>query len=167
MKYGFLLLILLPVFVNAQTQDCKLHRDKDPYTRLEKLSTGFIVLQGATLSIEANQRDVDFLITLTGTERCVNDQTDVYLFFADSKQRFSVRNQSTMNCDGDFHHIARNSATATPTFLQKLVKFKVASIKVKVRENKEVTVTLTEEQQEQLQQLAICMSEQAKTLVKK
>ncbi|MBN8783986.1 MAG: hypothetical protein ABS85_03760 [Sphingobacteriales bacterium SCN 48-20] len=165
MKYSFLLLLLFPVFAHAQ--DCKLHRDKDPYTREEKLTTGFIVLQGATLSIDANQRDMDFLITLTGSERCVNDQTDVYLFFSDSKQRFSLRNQSTMNCEGDIHHIVRNNANTVPTFLQKLIKFKVASIKVKVRENKEVTITLTEEQQEQLQKLAICMSEEAKTLVKK
>jgi len=72
-----------------------------------------------------------------------------------------------MNCEGDIHHIVRNNANTVPTFLQKLIKFKVASIKVKVRENKEVTITLTEEQQEQLQKLAICMSEEAKTLVKK
>ncbi len=162
MKY-ILFFLLLPGSLYAQ--DCKLHNDKDPYTRETRLSTGFIRVGGATLSIDATKTEVDLLITVSGADKCYDNSTTAVVFFENGKQKYTLRNTGTMNCNGDFHVSARNSKTVTPSFLQRLSRQKISSIKVTGRDKKETEITLTLAQQQQFFDLANCMAEEAKGLV--
>ena len=52
MKKLFGLLFLLPFIGTAQ--DCKLIRETDPFTKETKISTGFIFVNGGSLTIDAD-----------------------------------------------------------------------------------------------------------------
>lgn len=162
--FRYALILLFPA--GAAAQDCKLHKDTDPYTKEIKLTTGYLNVSGATLSIEANKLEIDFQLTSSKGDKCFDGSTQATLFFADSKLKYTLRNGGTMNCDGYFHFVMRNSSSVTPSFLQKITKQKVASIIIKGRDGKDILITLSPEQQEQFFNLATCIAEEAKTLVK-
>ncbi len=164
-KITFLALtILLATGINAQ--ECNLFKDVDTYSKQEKLSTGFIAVNGANLTIDATKTEIDFLITSTKGDKCFDSNTSAVILFADGKQKFTMRNNGTMNCDGDFHVVGRNTATVIPSFLQRITKQKIQKISIKGRDGKDIEITLTEAQQQQFFDLATCMAAQAKTLVK-
>ena len=54
MKY--LLPCLLILGLQARSQECKLIHETDPYTKQLKISTGFLELEGASLTIDVNKQ---------------------------------------------------------------------------------------------------------------
>lgn len=161
------LLVLTLLFASGvKAQECNLFKDVDTYSKQEKLSTGFVAVNGANLTIDATKTEIDFLITTTKGDKCFDSNTSAVILFADGKQKFTLRNNGTMNCDGDFHVVGRNTATVIPSFLQRITKQKVQKITIKGRGGKDIDITLNEAQQQQFFDLATCIAEQAKTLVK-
>jgi hypothetical protein len=164
MKYVFALLLLSPFC--ARTQDCTLKKEKDTYTKEMKISTGFITLEGAMVSIEANKTEIDFLFSLSNNNKCFDDASAAAVFFENSKYKSNYKNNGTMNCQGLFHFIFRNT-TSTPTALQNLANKKITSIKFKDGSGKETEVSFTPGQQQTFMTLAACMIKEAKTLLPK
>lgn len=154
---------LLAVPVTALSQECKLIRETDPYTKESKISTGFLTLQGATVNIEADSKELDFFFSLP--DRCFEDESTVFIFFEGSKTRTSYRNAGSMNCDGYFHFKYRNNAS-TNTVLNKLSTLKVAQMIFTDRDKKEVVVALLPAQQLALQEATACMVKESKSLIK-
>src|SRR5262245_55670248 len=115
MKVIIAVFLLLPLFIVAQDSTgavCKLIRDTDPYTKEVKLSSGFMSLQGATLTIDADSKEIDFFFVIDG--KCYEDESTVFIFFEGSKAKTTYRNTGSMNCDGYFHFIFRNGLS-TPS----------------------------------------------------
>lgn len=162
MKPVLLIGLLFPLLAGAQ--DCKLLKETDPYTKETKLSTGFITLRGASMSIDADKKEIDLFFNVP--EKCLDDQTTIFVYFEGSKAKASYRNSGSMNCDGNFHFTARNSSTVTPTFLQKLSTLNVTQFVFTGTDKKAVTVTLSPDDQKVLLASAVCMAEEAKGLVK-
>ncbi len=166
MKYLSVIVCLLPLLVAAQTPvatECKLVKETDPYTKETKLSSGFISLQGASLTIDADSKEIDFFFAVN--DKCFNDASTVFIFFEGSKIRTTYRNAGSMNCDGYFHFKFRNGLT-TPTVLQKLATQKTAHFIFTGSDKKEVTVGLLPDQQKALMEITACMIAEAKTLIK-
>lgn len=152
---------LFPLFLSAQ--DCKISRETDPYTRETKLSSGFITLQGATVTIDADSKEIDFFFAIP--DKCFSDESTVFIFFEGSKIKTTYRNAGSMNCDGYFHFKFRNG-TATPTVVQKLGSQPVAQFVFTGNDKKQVAITLLPEQQKIFMTAASCISTEAKTLIK-
>jgi hypothetical protein len=161
MKYQLFLLLLLPFYSRAQ--DCKLKNRKDPYTREIRLSTGFITLDAAQVSIEASKSEVDFMFSF-GSGKCFDDACTAALYYEGSKLKTNFKNNGTMNCDGLFHFTFRNT-DPTPSALQNLAIKKVTSIRFKDNAKKEIVVTLTAEQQQIFMNQAACIINEAKKLL--
>jgi hypothetical protein len=166
MKPIFLTFLLFPALLRAQDSlNCKLAHKVDPYTKLQTISTEFIPLEGASLSMDANKQEIDLLFTISGPDKCYTDASTAMIFFAGSKQKLSQRNNGSMNCEGIFHLIFRNGTTA-PILLRRLAAAKVEKILFTGNDKKETIVTLTPEQQQVVMELAACMIKEAPTLVK-
>ena len=162
MKYLLIAFLLSPVFVTAQ--DCKLIHDKDVYTKELKLSTGFIQLDGASLTIDATKPEVDMLFSIEGLDKCYTDASTAAIFFEGTKMKFTQRNGGTMNCEGLFHFIFRNGNTY-PMLLNKFSTLKVEKIVFTGNDKKETTVTLTPPQQQMVMSLTACMLKEAPSLL--
>jgi hypothetical protein len=161
MKLILPLACVFPVFLHAQ--DCKIARETDPYTRETKLSSGFISLQGGSVTIDADSKEIDFFFILPG--KCFNDASTVYIFFEGNKTRTTYRNAGSMNCDGYFHFTFRNGK-ATPTIVQKLSAQKITHFIFTGNDKKEITVTLLQDQQKVFMEATACLATEAKTLIK-
>lgn len=161
MKSFLIILLLLPLFISAQ--ECKLVRETDPYTKETKLSSGFISLQQATLSVDADSKELDFFFVVDG--KCFNDASTVFIYFEGSRAKTTYRNGGSMNCDGYFHFRFRNS-TVIPTVVQKLSTQKVTQFIFTGNDKKEMIVSLLPEQQKILMEAVTCMAAEAKTLIK-
>ena len=167
MKYIAIIVFLLPFFLSAQdttTIGCKLLKETDPYTRVTKLSSGFISMQGASLTIDADNKEIDFFFAVP--DKCFADASTVFIFFEGSKIKTTYRNSGSMNCDGYFHFVFKNGIT-TPTVLKKLASQKVANFIFTGSDAKATTVSLLPDQQKSLMQITACMIEESKTLIKK
>ena len=80
MKYILFCICLLPFAVLAQ--DCNLKKGKDDITSKPTLSTGFIELQGNTLSIDINSKEIDFFFVLTSPAvKCLDEETEVTMVY--------------------------------------------------------------------------------------
>ena len=80
MKYITLAFFLAPLFLSAQDTAatvCKLVKETDPYTRETKLSSGFISLQGASLTIDADNKEIDFFFAVP--DKCFPDLSTLNL----------------------------------------------------------------------------------------
>lgn len=163
MKFSWLLLFFLPVYMHAQ--DCKLSRETDPFTKETKLSTGFMFFSGASLTIDADSKEVDLLFSLEGANKCFDNNSTAVVFFEGTKVKMNLRNAGTMNCEGLFHFIYKNSVNTT-TQLQKLTTQRVSQIVFTDANKKEMTVTLTGKDQELLISLGTCLVNEAKTLIR-
>lgn len=155
------LMFLLPLHSGAQ--DCKLIRDTDPYTREVRLSSGFIVLTGAQLSIESDSKEIDYFITIPS--KCFDDASTVWIFFAGNRVKTTYRNAGSRNCDGYFHFKYRNGAT-TNSVMQRLSTMKVEKMVFTGTDKKEVEVLFDEQEQLALMQATACMIAESKTLIK-
>lgn len=162
MKFVVFLLLLSPVF--AVSQDCKLLQDTDPFTKEVRLSTGFMYFSGASLSIDADSREVDLLFSIEGANRCFDDQSTAVVHFEGTKLKMSLRNAGTMNCEGLYHFIYKNSRNTTAQ-LQKLTSQKVSQIVFTGTNKKEIVVLLTPKDQELLISLGTCLVNEAKKLI--
>lgn len=125
MKYGWLLGLLFPLCSKAQ--DCKLSKETDPFTKETKLSTGFMFFSGASLTIDADSKEVDLLFSLEGANRCLDNNSTAVVHFEGTKVKMNLRNAGTMNCEGLFHFIYKNAVNTT-TQLQKLTTQKISQI---------------------------------------
>ena len=111
MRPSFLLVVgLLQVSSLLFSQECHLIKETDPYTRQTRLSTGFIELTGGSLVADADSKEIDIMITFK-TDRCFDDDCTALVYFEGGKQKLSLRNGGTMNCEGLFHFIFRNGPT--------------------------------------------------------
>ena len=134
--------------------------DKDPYTREEKLSSGFIDIGSAKVSVVATKTEIDFLFSL-GKGNCFDDDCSAAISYTATKAKTTIRNSGPTNCDGLFHFTFRNLAS-TPTNLQNLSIKPITSIKFTDNTKKEIVVTLTEAQQTAFNNLASCAVSEAK-----
>jgi len=164
MKYLSLIICLAPLFVSAQ--ECKLIKETDPYTKETRLSSGFLSLQiNASLSIDADSKEIDFFFTVPG--ECYNDASTVFIFFEGSKIKTTYRNSGSMNCDGNFHFIFRNTET-TASVLNKLATEKVSSFVFTGNDKKKpTTISLLPDHQTMLMDITSCMVKESKSLIKK
>ena len=161
MKHCLSLLLLFPVVVVAQ--DCKLKKQKDVYTKEVKISTGFIPIGAAQVSIEATKSEIDFMFSL-GSGRCFDDGSTAAVFFEGTKLKSTFKNSGTMNCDGLFHFTFRNT-NPSQSALQNLGAKKITSIRFKDNTKKESGINLSPEQQQALMDLTGCIMNEAKKLL--
>jgi hypothetical protein len=167
MKYVLLSIFLSPLFLSAQdatATGCKLVKETDPYTRETKLSSGFISLQGASLTIDADNKEIDFFFAVP--DKCFADASTVFIFFEGSKIKTTYRNSGSMNCDGYFHFVFKNGIT-TPTVLKKLASQKVANFIFTGTDGKATIVSLLPDQQKSLMEITACMIDESQALIKK
>ena len=163
MKY--ILFTFLILSLKTAAQDCQLFRETDPYTKETKLSSGFVRLQGASLSMDANKLEIDFLFSLEGRDKCFTDASTAAVFFEGSKVKFTQRNSGSMNCEGFFHFIFRNN-NSIPSLLQKMSTQKLSKIVFTGNDKRETMVSLSAEQQKIVMDLATCMVKEAPTIIK-
>jgi len=161
MRFVFALAFLLPLM--AHSQDCKLLRETDPYTKETKISSGFITLQGGTVSIDADSREVDFFFVIQG--KCFNDQSTVFVYFEGSKTKATYRTSNSMNCDGYFHFTVKNAAT-TPLQVQKLGANKVTQFIFTDSDRKQLVISLLPDQQDTFMTSVNCVINESKKLIK-
>ena len=159
---------LFPLFIAAQdstTTGCKLKKEKDPYTKETKLSTGFIFLKGGSVTIDADSREIDVLFSIDGLDKCFDNNSMAAVFFEGTKTKMNSRNGGTMNCEGLFHFIFKNTVS-TSTILQKMMTLKINHIVFTGNNKKETTVVINPAEQQTLMLLATCLVKEAKTLIK-
>ena len=162
MKKLFGLLFLLPFI--GMAQDCKLIRETDPFTKETKISTGFIVVNGGSLTIDADKKEVAVLFSINNTGRCFDNNSTAIIIFDGLKPKTSARNGGTMNCEGLFQFVFKNSASTT-TILQRLMTYKISSIVFTDSNKKESTLTVASADQEVIMKLATCLINESKTLL--
>ncbi|WP_121355429.1 hypothetical protein [Flavisolibacter nicotianae] len=166
MKNCFLLLFLLPLFSLAQ--DCKLKKSVDPFTHETKLSTGFqnFTNNGLTVSIsaDATAKEIDFFIWIKGDNKCFDAESVANVTFEGERSKTILRNAGSMNCDGAFHFVFKNSAS-TPTWLTRMATKKLATIKLVGTDKKEMVIAFSDEQKVLFQSMAACMTTEGKTLL--
>ena len=161
MKFIIALALLLPVAAGAQ--DCDLKKGKDEITSKPTLSTGFIALQDISLSFDASNKEIDlFFVMNNASAKCFDEESNIELTFEGGRQKTELKGSGSLNCEGMFHVILRNSAF-TPSNLQKMATKKVVSIKV--TSNKVIVIALTPEQQQLLMDKASCIAKAAKTIL--
>jgi hypothetical protein len=167
MKKIVALAFLLPLFSTAQdtaATRCRLIREKDPFTKETRLSTGFIKLDGGSVTIDADSKEIDVLFTIDGADKCFDNSSIAAVFLEGVKTKMSSRNGGTMNCEGLFHFIFKNTATV-PTLLQKIMTQRIDHILFTGNNKKESTITIKEEDRDKLMALATCLVNEAKKLI--
>jgi len=165
MRCFFVLILALPFLASAQETlggDCKLHRDSDPYTKETVLSTGFFSVDIASVDISANRFEIDLFFTVSNN--CFDNNSTALIFFEGSKLKLTARNAGSMNCDGNFHIIFKNSATH-PSLLQKMMNQKIAEIRL-VGSNKKETVVSFLPDQQKFSELLKCLVTEGKKLIR-
>jgi len=163
MKYFFWLIALAPFSLLAQ--DCSLKKGQDPITSKPTLTTGFIELPGTTLSIDVNSKEIDFFFVLDNKAvKCLDEETEAEFIFEGGKLKAEFKNAGSMNCDGIFHIIFKNSAY-TPSQLTKLASKKILSIQIKGSSPKPFVISLSPEQQQSLMNQISCVTKEAKTVL--
>jgi hypothetical protein len=164
MKAILFLLFLLPVFSFAQ-DSCKLKKDRDPYTKEVRISTGFIQMGDHKVTIDATAKEIDIFFTLGSSKDgiCFDDKSVLNATYAGGKIKTTLRSSSTMNCEGYFHITFRNSPS--PNFnLQKLMNQKIGTLAF-VNGKTITTVTVDEATQVIFQKAVTCLVNEAKTLI--
>lgn len=160
-----ILAFILFTSMAAHCQECKLKSSTDPYTKETRLSTGFIFGTGGSITVDADSKEIDFLISLEGADQCYDNNSSAYLFFEGVKSKSMLRNNGSMNCEGLFHFIFKNSPGNT-SMLQKFSTQKVTHIIFTGNNKKETTFTLDEKQREALMLQAACLIRDAKKLIR-
>ncbi len=168
MKQLLFLALLFPLFSAAQepvATGCKLNKETDPYTKETKLSTGFIFLDGGSVTIDADSREIDVLFSIEGADKCYDNNSMAAIFFEGTKTKLSSRNGGTMNCEGLFHFTFKNTVSPS-TILQRMMTQKITHIIFTGNNKKETKVEIGPTEQQALMTLATCLVNEAKTLVK-
>ena len=149
----------------SYAQDCKLNSEKDPFTKEIKISTGFIPLDGGSVTIDATQAEIDFLFSIEGVDRCFDNNSTAFIFFEGIKTKLTARNGGSMNCEGLFHFIFRNTASL-PSMLTKMTTQKINHIAFTGNNKKVSTINLSPADQQLLMTLADCLVNASKELIK-
>lgn len=163
MKKILSLVLIIPLF--ATSQDCKLNRETDPFTKEVKISTGFIFVDGGSLTIDADSKEVVVLFSIEGANKCFDNNSTASIMFEGVKSKATSRNGGTMNCEGLFQFVFRNTASTT-TLLQRLMTQKIASIVFTGNNKKESTLNIAPPEQSMIMTLATCLVNESKTLIK-
>jgi hypothetical protein len=165
MKLLLPLLFSLPISVFGQ--DCSLKKTKDQFSQEPKLTTGFVTLSNARLSMDADAKEIHLLFVLgnNGEMKCFEEASTLTIAYDSTNTKSNLRNGGTMNCDGYFDVVFKNTPT-TSTYLQRLTTHNVKTLTF-TGNNKTVTVvTLSEDQKALIRQLATCMATESKSLIK-
>lgn len=168
MKKLIFLLAFAPFWALAQDSakiDCKLIRETDPYTKATRVSTGFIKLDGGSVTIDADQYEIDVYFTINGADKCYDNNSTAWIFFEGVKTKLTSRNGGTMNCDGLFHFIFKNTQLTT-TVLQKMMTQRTDHIVFTGNNKKETTINVREEDRAKLMEKMTCLVNEAKTLIR-
>lgn len=168
MKCIFFLLLLIPAV--GFSQECKLKKTVDPFTHETKLSTGFQNFTGngltVSISADATPKEIDFFIWMKGDNKCFDAESTANVLFEGEKMKTLFRNTGSMNCDGAFHFVFKNTPS-TATWLNRLATKKLSSIKLTGSDGKEMILKLNEEQKTLFQTMAMCMATEGKMLIAK
>lgn len=164
MKHLLIALFILPFVSDAQ--ECKLNKETDPYTKETKLSTGFVHLDGASVTIDADSKEIIVLFTLEGPEKCFDENSTAEVYFEGLKSKTLSRNQGTMNCEGFFQFVFRNTNNPPTTMLQRIMTKKITHIIFTGNGKKPVTVNVGPKEQEAIVALATCLVNDARGLIK-
>ncbi len=163
MRYFILFVLLLPFFLQAQ--DCNLKKGVDDITSKPTLSTGFIDLPGTTLSIDVNSKEIDFFFVLDNHAiKCLDEETEMTVNFEGGRLKSEFKNSGSMNCNGIFHIIFKNSAYTNSQVTRMSTK-KIISLQITGSNPKPYVMTLSPEQQQNLMNLISCVARQAKTVL--
>ncbi|MEO7925001.1 MAG: hypothetical protein ABIR30_15070 [Chitinophagaceae bacterium] len=169
MKQLFAIVVLLPFFAfgqdSANKTPCKLIRETDPYTKETKLSTGFIFFDGGSVTFDADSREIDVLFSIEGADKCYDNNSMAAVFFEGTKTKLSSRNGGTMNCEGLFHFLYKNTVS-TSTILQKMTSQKITHIIFTGNNKKETRVEIGPNEQQAIIAQANCLVNEAKMLIK-
>jgi hypothetical protein len=163
MRLLFLCLSVLPLFASAQ--NCRLKKSVDPYTKETRLSTGMISLDGTNLSIEADSKEIDFFFSMVRQETCFNDASTAVVSYDSTRIKGTFRNGGSVNCEGFFHIIFRNSP-GTNALLNRLITQKITSIVLTSSATSKTTIELSSDDAQKVRYLAQCLVTEAKTLIK-
>ncbi|MBM3416533.1 MAG: hypothetical protein FJY20_08805 [Bacteroidetes bacterium] len=170
MKPLLVVLLLLPLFAPAQDSTgapvCKLIRETDPYTKETKLSSGFVGLDGASVTIDADSKEIIVLFSVEGTEKCFDNNSTADIFFEGIKSKMTARNAGTMNCEGLFQFVFKNSRNTPPTLLQRMCTKKITQIIFTGNSKKPFTVNAGPVEQITLMTLANCVVTEGRALIK-
>ena len=166
MKFTFLFFLLFPLFIQAQ--DCNLSSETDPYTKEKKLSTGFISLRGGSIIIDADNKEIDVMFSIQGADKCYDNTSTAEIYFEGLKSRTTSRNGGTMNCEGLFHFIFRNSRSTPVTLLKRMCTMKMTQIVFTGNDAKKTktVLTVTPDIQAALMKQVNCLVEEARGLIK-
>lgn len=169
MKSLFCILLLLPFLAKSQepaTPACKLISEKDPFTKEVKISTGFIGLDGASVTIDADSKEIIVLFTIEGADKCFDNNATADVFFEGIKSKTMSRNMGTMNCEGLFQFVFKNTHNTPTTMLQRICTKKITHIVFTGNSKKPITVNLGVKEQDLLMLLANCLVTEARTLIR-
>lgn len=165
-----LLFLLLTSPFLSFAQDCKLKASEDPFTHEKKLSTGFQNFTGngltVSISADANSKEIDFFVWVKGDGKCFDAESVALVTFEGERTRTTLRNAGSMNCDGAFHFVFKNTPT-TASWLNRMMTKKVATIKLTGTDKKEMALAFSDEQKALFQSMATCMATEGKTLAAK
>lgn len=166
MKNALFLFLLFPFYSFAQ--ECKLKKSVDPFTHETKLSTGFQNFSGnglnVSISADATAKEIDFFVWIKGDNKCFDTESVANVTFEGERSRTILRNGGSMNCEGAFHFIFKNTPT-TASWLNRMATKKVATIKLTGSDKKEMVITLSDEQKTLFLNMAACMATDGKTLL--
>lgn len=166
MKYLLVLVFIWPVV--ALAQDCMLKKSADPFTHETKLSTGFqnFTGNGVTVSIsaDATAKEIDFFVWIKTPGKCFDAESTAQVIFEGERSRTNLRNAGSMNCDGAFHFVFKNTPT-TASWLNRMTTKKIATIKFTGTGEKETVLSFSDEQKALFQSMASCIATEAKTLI--
>lgn len=169
MKYWFCFLLLLPFAAFAQ-DTCGLKKLKDPFTNVNKLSTGFKNFGGSagpiSISVDATPTEIDFFIWLKKEGKCFDLESTAEMIWEGERSRATFRNAGSINCEGAFHFTFKNTPTPN-SWIRKMMAKKIATIKLTGNGGAETLITLTEEQKLMFQRMAVCIANEGKELAKK
>ena len=165
MKKFFFPVFWLPFLCAAQ--DCKLKKEVDPFTHITKISTGFISFPYGnarlSLSIDATPTEIDFFFWLANEGKCFDETSTALVNYEGDRVKANFKNGGSVNCEGAFHIIFRNTAL-TPSALERLGSKKINTI-VFSGNNKTVTnLALTPEQKQKLMDMVACVVRESKSL---
>ena len=163
MKYIVLIAFFISSVVSAQ--ECKLKKETDPFTKETKLSTGFIFLKGGSVTVDADSKEIDILFSIEGIDKCFDNNSTAVIFFEGSKVKTTFRNGGTMNCEGLFHFIFKNSVS-TNSQLKKITTQKITQIIFTGNGKKESFVNVAPAEQQKLIDLVTCLVNDGKALIK-
>jgi len=168
MKWLFICLGFWPVLAMTQDttgKDCRIIRETDPFTKQSTLTTGFVKMKGFSLTIDADAREIVFLFTIEKGEKCFTTISPVEIYFEGIKSKTMARNGGTMNCDGFFQLVFKNTRNAPTTILQRILTRKTTQLIFTGNSGKPNIITLNPDDQDLLFLLANCLYKEAQSLL--